>query len=171
MSRTRIAILAVSTMMASTIALTAPAYAAPISVGGNSNWTITSQSSVSTNYPALNKTVTASENLVYKARVLGIPLPMTGYYILSFPYAPFAKPTLLSANAPLNSLTYAYGWDPYMGKNAWVVQGKCNFWGNMTVYLKGSAAAVTKGAAGYVHGGTGTGHQLDVNSIDYIKVV
>ena len=170
MSRTRIAIVALATMMTSTIALAAPAHASPIALSGDTNWSITSHLTVSNNYPKLGTTVTAWETLVYLAHFVGFPLPVTGYYTLSFPYAPFARPTLLSADAGLDSNTFAYAYDPYMGKNAWLVKGQANFWGSKTVHLNGSAKTDTRGATGYVHGGTGTGHPIDANSIQYISV-
>ncbi len=170
MSIKRRSAFAAAALMASTVALAAPAHASGISVGGDSNWGITSQSSVSTHYPSLGNSVTATENLVYSAHFLGIPIPVTGHYMLTFPYAPFSRPTLLSANANMNSWTYSYAYDAYMGKSAWVVRGQSDFWGSKTVYLKGAGQTDTRNATGYVHGGTGTGHSIDVNSIDYVAV-
>lgn len=158
-------------VLTSVVAVAAPTAAyAGVSVGGDSNWSITVTTSVSSHYPKVGNTVTGNVNLVYDAHFLGIPLPVTGYYISSFPYLPFARPTLLSANAPLDSTTYSYTWDAYMGKNAWTVRGSKGFWGDATVYVKGSAKVDTAKVSGYFHGGTGTGHSIDANAIDYVGV-
>jgi hypothetical protein len=157
--------------LALVLTLAVPAVAnAGISVGGDTNWGITVETSVSTHYPYLGNTVNGNLKITYNAHFLGLPIPVTGYYINSFPYAPFARPTLLSANSPLASLTYAYAWDSYMGKYAWTVNGSKGFWGDAVVTVNGAGKTDTRGATGYFHGGTGTGHQTDENAIDYVSV-
>lgn len=156
--------------LALVLTLAVPAVAnAGVSIGGDSNWGITVETSVSTHYPSMSQNVNGNLKIIYNAHFLGLPIPVTGYYINSFPYAPFSKPTLLSANAPLASLTYAYAWDSYMGKYAWTVNGSKGFWGDATVYVNGVAKTDTR-VSGYFHGGTGTGHTTDENAIDYVSV-
>ena len=84
--------------------------------------------------------------------------------------APFSRPIDLADNSPLSSVTYAYTWDSYMGQNAWTVSGSGSFWGSNTWYINGTAVADTHGATGYFHGGTGTGHDIDANTRDYVSV-
>jgi hypothetical protein len=157
--------------VASVLTLAAPAAAnAGVSVGGDSNWSVTVNTSVSNHYPTLGTNVGGNLKIVYDAHFLGIPLPVTGYYINSFPYMPFAKPTLLSANSALSSTTYAYKWDANRGNYAWMVNGSKGFWGDATVTVNGSGKIDTRGVSGYFHGGTGTGHSTDENAIDLVSV-
>jgi hypothetical protein len=142
---------------------------AGVSIGGDTNWGVAVYTSVSTHYPKLGNSVNGNLKIVYDAHFLGIPLPVTGYYTNSFPYAPFARPTLISANAPLASTSYAYAWDSYMGKYAWTVHGSKSFWGDSTVTVNGNGKTDTR-SSGYFHGGTGTGHSTDENAIDYVSV-
>jgi hypothetical protein len=152
------------------LTLAVPAVAnAGISIGGDSNWGITVETSVSNHYPYMGNTVNGNVKIIYTAHFLGLPIPVTGYYINSFPYLPFARPTVVSANSPLASLTYAYAWDAYMGKYAWTVNGSKGFWGDATVTVNGSGKIDTR-ASGYFHGGTGTGHSTDENAIDLVSV-
>lgn len=155
---------------ASAIALVAPAAAnAGVSIGGDSNWGISVYTSVSSHYPTLGNNVNGNLKIVYDAHFLGIPIPVKGYYINSFPYSPFARPTLISSNAPLGSTSYAYKYDAYMGKYAWTVNGSKSFWGDATVNVNGRGKTDSR-TSGYFHGGTGTGHSTDENAIDYVKV-
>lgn len=156
--------------LALALTLAVPAVAnAGVSIGGDSNWGITVNTSVSTHYPSLGQTVNGNLKIVYTAHFLGLPIPVTGYYINSFPFSPFSRPTLVSANSPLASLTYAYAYDAYMGKYAWTVNGSKGFWGDATVTVNGSAKTDTR-VSGYFHGGTGTGHTTDENAVDLVAV-
>ena len=156
--------------VASVLTLAAPPVAnAAVSIGGDSNWGITVTTAVNTHYPHLGNSVNGNVKLAYNARFLGLPIPVTGYYLNSFPYMPFARPTLLSANSPLASNAYAYKWDAHMGKYAWMVNGSRSFWGDATVTVNGVGRTDTR-ASGYFHGGTGTGHATDVNAIEYMSV-
>ncbi|WP_028708824.1 hypothetical protein [Propionicicella superfundia] len=156
---------------AGAIASATPAHAGPVSISGDSNWRVSAQSTVSTHYPRVGNTVTATATMKYNAQFLGLPVPVTGYYTQTFPTKPFATPTLVSVvNADLYRRHYVSSRDTYVGSSAWVVSGQSTFWGSKTVTIKASAKARSKGSSGYVHGGTGRGHSIDANSIDYIKV-
>lgn len=157
--------------VAAALGLFAPSAWAGVSIGGDSNWTVKVTTSVGTNSPKVWTSDTGNVNIFYDAHFLGIPLPVTGYYISSFPYMPFARPTMLSTNSTLGSNTYAYTYDGYTGRYAWMVSGKKSFWGDATVNIKGKATADTPRAEGYFHGGTGTGHATDENALDYIYVL
>jgi hypothetical protein len=157
-------------VVALALTLAVPAVAnAGISVGGDSNWGITAETSVSTHYPYVGNTVHGNLKVTYNAHFLGLPIPVTGYYINSFPYLPFAKPILVSANSPLASLNYAYAWDAYMGKYAWTGNGSKGFWGDAVVTVNGDGK-IDYRSSGYFHGGTGTGHTTDENAIDLVSV-
>jgi len=152
------------------LTLAVPAVAsAGVSIGGDTNWGIRVDTSVSNHYPYLGNTVHGNVKITYTAHFLGLPIPVTGYYINSFPYAPFSRPILVSANSPLASLTYAYAWDAYMGKYAWTVNGSKGFWGDAVVTVNGDGKTDTR-VSGYFHGGTGTGHSTDENAIDLVSV-
>ncbi|MFT4216382.1 MAG: hypothetical protein QM619_04245 [Micropruina sp.] len=125
--------------------------------------------SVSTNAPKKGASVKGGVTIDYTARILGLPVPVTGYIVSSFPFGPFAKPVVTSDNCLSSSADYGYRWDAHMGKSAWVVSGSQSFWGDNTLYIngKGKTDAVK---SGYFHGGTGTGHTTDANARDLIEV-
>ena len=141
-----------------------------VGVGGDTDWGITATATTSTYYPTYNTNMAGNISVAYSAHFLGIPLPVTAYVVSSFPFMPFSRPVDLADNAPLSSVTYAYTWDSYMGKNAWMVNGSGSFWGSNTWYVNGTAKADTHGATGYFHGGTGTGHSIDANTRNYVSV-
>lgn len=149
--------------------LAAPMAHAGISVGGDSDWKITVKTSVSNGTPKKGTTINGNVTIDYVAKILGIPLPVTGYIISSFPDAPFAKPVVTGDNCLGSTADYKFGWDSYMGKNAWVVSGSQGFWGSNTLYIKGKAKADAV-KSGYFHGGTGTGHTTDANARDLVQV-
>lgn len=163
----------VAAIAASLVLVVAPAADASVvsvGVGGDTDWGITTTVTTSTYYPKLGTNMSGNVKNSYSAHFLGIPIPVTGYIISSFPYMPFARPTDLGDNAPLASTTYAYAWDGYMGKYAWTVHGSTDFWGSNTLYVNATAKADTAGQTGYFHGGTGTGHDIDANARNYVKV-
>jgi hypothetical protein len=141
-----------------------------VGVGGDTNWGITTTVTTSTYYPRLGSAMSGNVANKYSAHFLGLPVPVTGYIISSFPYMPFSRPTDLADNVPLASTTYAYTWDSYLGKYAWTVHGSQSFWGSSSLYINGTAKADTAGATGYFHGGSGTGHGSDANARNYVKV-
>lgn len=142
---------------------------AKISIGGDSDLRIVAETRVSANSVKKGRAITASATITYSARVLGLPLPATGFYVLSVPLSPFSRPTLLSENAPLESRSFKALYNPYMGKSEWLVRGSSRFWGNMKVHLRASAVSDTR-ASGYVHGGTGVGHDIDANAAEFVRV-
>jgi hypothetical protein len=161
--------------IASVVALGAavPAQAGTsVSIGGDSNWTVTATATTSANYVTLGTSVTGTSKIVFDAHFLGIPLPVTGYYVNSFPDAPFPRPTLISADAPLSTgTTYQYFYNSYLGKYAWEVRGKDSFWGDKTVNLKGSGKTDAR-TSGYFLAGTypcGSGC-TNANAIQLVKV-
>jgi hypothetical protein len=164
----------VAAVSAAMLALsTTPAYAGTsVSIGGDSNWTVTATATTSATYLTLGQTLSGTSKLVYDAHFLGIPLPVTGHYVNSFPYAPFSRPTLISANAPLSTgTTYGYYYNSYLAKYSWEVRGKDGFWGDKSVTLKGSARSDTR-TSGYFLAGTypcGSGC-TNANAIQYVKV-
>ena len=139
-----------------------------VSVGGDSNWKVTVSSTTPTNYTTLNKRLHFSGKYVYDAHVLGVPIPVRGYYLASGPYTPFARPTMISSDAALSSNTFSLQWDSRTGANGWIVSGSKSFWGDATVNISEDATSDTR-AAGYVHHGTGSGHATDENAVNYIK--
>lgn len=147
--------------------LSAPLAQAGVSIAGDTDWKITVNTSLSDSTPAKGATMKANVTNTYTARIMGVPLPVTGYIISSFPYTPFATPTVTGDNC-LGTATYSYRTDPYMNKKAWVASGDRFFWGTTTLYVKGSAKADTV-STGYFHGGTGAGHWLDANARDYVS--
>lgn len=140
-----------------------------VGVGGDTDWGIKATVSTSTYYPRLNTTMTGNVRTDYSAHFLGLPIPVTGYVVSSFPYMPFARPTDLSDNLA-GTLSFGYSWDGYMGKYAWTATGKSSFWGSNSLYINGVATADTARQTGYYHGGTGTGHDIDANAKNYVKV-
>lgn len=145
----------------------APVAHAGVSIVGDSSFKINVKTSISNSKPKKGTTMNGDVTIKFTAQVLGLPLPATGYIISSFPYAPFAKPKVTKDNC-LGAANYSYRYDAYQGKKAWVVNGKQDFWGSTTLYVKGKAK-VAAVSSGYFHGGTGTGHQLDANARDYVK--
>lgn len=151
-----------------TAALPGTAHAG-ISIGGDSNWGIVAETRVSANSVKKGRAITASTTITYSARVIGLPLPVTGYYVLSVPLSPFSRPTLMAENAPLENRTFRPLHDPYLKKTAWLVRGNTRFWGYKKVHLRARAVSDTR-ASGYVHGGTEVGHQIDANSTEFVRV-
>jgi hypothetical protein len=141
-----------------------------VGVGGDTNWGIKVTATTNTSYPKVGTRLSGNTSIQYDAHFLGIPIPVTGYYISSFPYAPLARPTLVSDNVDLASTTYGYNWDGYMGKYAWTVYGQKGFWGDYTASISGSAVADTHRASGYFHAGTGSGHASDANARNLVSV-
>lgn len=143
-----------------------------VSIGGDSNWTVTATATTSARYLTLGQSMTGTSNIVFDAHFLGIPLPVTGHYVNSFPYAPFARPTLLSANAPLSTGTsYGVFYNSYLGKYSWEARGKDSFWGDKSVTIKGTGKSDSR-SSGYFLAGTypcGSGC-TNANAIEYVKV-
>lgn len=148
----------------------APAAEASVGVGGDTDWGITTTVATSMYYPRLGTTMSGNVANRYSAHFLGLPVPVTGYSISSFASMPFSRPTDLADNVPLASRTYSYTWDSYLGKYAWTVHGSQSFWGSSSLYINGTAKADTAGATGYFHGGSGTGHDIDANARNDVRV-
>jgi hypothetical protein len=148
----------------------APAQAAvSVDIAGDSSFSVTataktSHSSVKKNSTRLKGTAT----LKYEAYVLGFAMPVTGYYMNSFPTV-FKQPRLDAANADLASKSYRKINNAWLGTKQWVINGQQGFWGTKTVTLKGSAVGASKGSR-YFHAGTGTGHGTDANAILRVTV-
>lgn len=145
-----------------------------IGIGGDSNWGITATTRTSDTYLRPGRTLTASTSITYRAHVLGIPIPVTGYYHLAIPqsggfynYAP----TLVSYNSSLTSRTFAINHGRYTGTREWYVEGSTTFWGTKTVDLKATVRSSHAGSGGYVHGGSGFGHWIDANAAQYVRSV
>ncbi len=110
----------------------------------------------------------ARASINYEARILGLPLPLTAAYVNSFPLH-FGKPRLDETNADLRSTTYKVMRDNWLKTDQWMVGGDKGFWGTLSITIKGSALAQSKGQK-YFHAGTGTGHAVDANSALRITV-
>lgn len=152
------------------IAPSANASVVTVGVGGDTDWGIRATATTSTNYPRYNTNMKGNIKLDYSAHFLGIPIPVKAYILSSFPYTAFARPVHLADDAPLSSVAYAYTWDAYTGKSAWTVHGSGNFWGSNSWHINGQARADSRGQTGYFHGGTGTGHNIDANTRNYVSV-
>lgn len=133
---------------------TAPAHAGvSVSVGGNSVWKVTSTASTSHDTRNVGQLLTGTAKVDFSAKVLGIPLPVTGHYANSFPTT-FKQPSLKSAsNADLNSRSYSKVRNSYLAQTQWEVRGKSSFWGSKTVKIVGDAKASSK-ATRYFYSGT-----------------
>ena len=145
----------------------APVAHAGVSIVGDSSFKINVKTSISNSKPKKGTTMNGNVTIKFSAYVLGIPLPVTGYIVSSFPLGPFATPKVTSDNC-LGNAKYSNRLDPYLGKKAWVVSGKKDFWGTTTLKVE-AKAKVNAVSSGYFHGGTGTGHQIDANARDYVK--
>lgn len=147
----------VATLLASTCLLLSsqvPAYAGTsISIGGNSDWKVTATATTNTNSVKQGRYATGTATISFTARILGIPLPNTGYYANSFPIT-FARPSLLSSNGNINSTTYQKMTNQYLGRQQWEVRGSQGFWGDMSVTVKGQARALTVSSGRYFYAGT-----------------
>lgn len=146
-----------------------PANAVSVSVdAGGSSFKVTATATVSSQSVSKGTTVTGTTKNTYSAFALGVPLPVTGYYINSFP-TKLSQPSLYASNGSLASNTYAKKTDAYVGATQWVVNGSNSFWGDQSITITGKAKAATAGS-GYFHAGTGTGHSTDANAILKITV-
>jgi hypothetical protein len=144
-------------------ALPAQAAGVAISISGDSSFGITAKATVTDQSVSKGTNVTGTTDLDYSAYALGIPLPVTGYYVNSFS-TKFAQPVLLASDADLSSLTYKKVTDAQVGATQWAVNGSSDFWGTKSVTIKGRGKATTAGS-GYFHAGTGAGHGTDANAI------
>lgn len=147
--------------------VSAPVAHAATDTSSGSGWRVTATTSVSDRTPAVGAAMEGKVTVQYTARTLGITMPVTGYIVSSFPYAPFAKPKVTSENC-LESAGYTRGYDKYLKKDAWLVTGQRTFWDDTTLKVTARATADSV-SAGYFHGGTGTDHWLDANARDYVK--
>lgn len=161
-SRVKHSIYTAMAVAAISFASMAPASAgADVDISGDSNFKITTEAETSHNKVKRSKRVTGKVTISYKARVLGIPLPVTGFFINSFPTI-FKQPRVDSYSGQLSSTTYRKVYDSWQRKTQWLVKGQEDFWGEKVVKVTGSAVGNTKGS-GFFHGGTGTGHDIDAN--------
>lgn len=140
--------------MVATIGLAVPAAAGvSIGIGGNSTWKVTSTATTSHDTRAIGQTLTGTAKVAFSAKILGIPLPVTGHYANSFPTT-FSRPSLKSyTNADLTSTSYSQLYNAHLGRTQWEVRGKSSFWGSKTVTVVGDAKAATK-ATRFFYSGT-----------------
>lgn len=132
------------------------------SIAGDSDFKIRAVAETSHEKVARTSRVSGSARIKFTARVLGIPMPVTGFYINSFPTI-FKEPRLDAYDAKLATKKYTKIWDSWEGATQWMVKGQENFWGEKTVRIEGSAKGNKKGS-GFFHAGTGSGHSIDANA-------
>lgn len=116
------------------------------------DWEVTATSTPSHYSRNVGQTLTGSGTISYKARFLGLPLPLRAYYTNSFPNT-FNRPSLKSwtnANLPTS---YSRQYNSYLSVNQWEIRGSGWFAGEKTVKIVGDAKAATKGL-GYFYMGT-----------------
>ncbi|MEO7130776.1 MAG: hypothetical protein ABIZ07_05315 [Dermatophilaceae bacterium] len=132
-----------------------PAHAGTsVSIGGDTNWTITAKATTSADSVVVGGSVKGTANIVYDAHFLGIPLPVKGYYVNSHPYIPMKLPVLNSSNADLYRLNYIKYWNSKTGAYSWEVRGNSSFWGDKSVTVAGTAKGDIKGTTGFFLSGT-----------------
>jgi len=156
MFRTRTRLVWVASLaVAALVATSAPASAGvSVSIGGSSTWKVTATASTSADNVRVGSRLTGTSNVRFEAKVLGIPLPVTGHYANSFPTT-FSRPSLKSADATLNSRTYSQIRNNFLGQAQWEVRGSEGFWGGKTVRITGDAAAATRASSGrFFYAGT-----------------
>jgi hypothetical protein len=146
--------LAGATALATGVLLAVPATArtVSVSVGGDSSWRVTASATTSADTVSVGKKLTGTSKIKFSAYVLGLPIPVTGYYANSFPTT-FRRPVLKSADADLSSRTYSKVINAYLGTTQWEVRGKSSFWGSKSVKIVGDARAASK-ATRYFYAGT-----------------
>lgn len=158
-------------ILALAIALTAagPAQAqTSTQIAGDSTMKVTATARTNDVSFEKGKRLHARTNVTYEARILGLPLPLTAAYVNSFPLH-FGKPRLDETNADLRSKRYRVMRDSWLQTDQWMVTGDKGFWGTLSITIKGSALAQSKGQR-FFHAGTGTDHALDANSALRITV-
>ncbi|MCI9887000.1 hypothetical protein JT358_00805 [Micrococcales bacterium 31B] len=168
-TRIRLGSYAVLGAVALSLASAVPAHAGTsISIGGNTNWGIVTKAITSRDSAPRGTRVSGTADIKYTARVLGLPLPVTGYYVNSFPTT-FQQPRVDSYDAHLSSTTYKQVYDSWQHSTQWMVSGSESFWGGKHVTVKGSAVAGRVGSK-FFHAGTGSGHQADTNASRRISI-
>lgn len=154
---------------AAMVAVSSGAQAISVSVdAGGSSWSVTATATVNSQGVRRGAEETGTTKNTYSAYALGIPLPVTGYYVNSF-QSQFNQPIVYASNGQLSSRTYSKKTDAYLGATQWMVNGSNDFWGSQTTTITGKATAGRTGG-GYFHAGTGTGHDTDANAILYVRV-
>lgn len=148
----------------------APAQAAvSVNVSGTAALKITATAKTGDTALKKNERLHARTTIKYEAHVLGLPIPLTAAYFNSIPLN-FGTPRVDEiSNADLDSRSYKVMRDSWLKTDQWIVRGDKGFWGELTISVKGSAAA-SKAGSTLFHAGTGTGHAVDANSAIRITV-
>lgn len=156
--------------LALTLGAVGPAQAASsVQVAGDSTVTITATALTNGTSFKKKERLNARTTIKYKAKLLGIPLPLTAAYYNSIPLH-FDKPRVDEIdNADLDSTKYKVMRDSWLKTDQWIVKGDKAFWGELRISVRGTALALEKGRK-FFHAGTGTGHAIDANSAISITV-
>ena len=132
----------------------APAQAAvSVSIGGDTDWKVTATATTDATTLKVGQKMTGTAEITFEARVLGLPLPATGYYANSFPTT-FSKPSLTQGNADVDSLYYSKRRNNFLKTRQWEVRGHKSFWGDMSVTITGEGRAATVGSNRHFYAGT-----------------
>lgn len=145
---------------------------APAHAAGQPGETVVSASAsakVSATSLKVKQRLSGTATITYKAYVLGIPAWLTAAHINSIPLT-FTKAQVdATKNAAQSAKKYVKKQDAWLGVKQWVAAGDTAFVGDVTVVVRGSATAATKGKK-HFHAGTGDGHFVDSNATKLITV-